>query len=188
MKFSELTDGDATPVGRRRLNGALAAFVAIIVAMTIDLVEDWHNGVDWGHLWLEGGIMVLALGGTVDLWLALRNAENRMTRLGGDLEATRRAAARYQAEANEALRGLGAAIDTQFERWGLTVAEREVGLLMLKGLSHKEVADLRGTSEQTVRQQALVVYRKAGLRNRSDLSAFFLEDLLLPKTQGAQTG
>ena len=182
MKVSELEDGDTTPVGRRRIGVALAAFIAIIVAMTIDLVEDWQNGVEWEHLWLEGGIMVLALGGTADLWLALRHAEDRVTRLDGDLEATRREAARYQAEATEALRGLGAAIDTQFERWGLTAAEREIGLLMLKGLSHKEVAELRGTSEQTVRQQALVVYRKAGLRNRSDLSAFFLEDLLLPKS------
>jgi DNA-binding NarL/FixJ family response regulator len=63
----------------------------------------------------------------------------------------------------------------------LTAAEREVGLLLLKGLSHKEVAAARGTSETTIRQQALAVYRKAGLRNRSDLSAFFLEDLLLPQ-------
>lgn len=41
---------------------------------------------------------------------------------------------------------------------------------------------LRATSEATVRQQAPVVYRKSGLRNRSDLSAFFLEDLLLPRS------
>jgi hypothetical protein len=42
------------------------------------------------------------------------------------------------------------------------------------------VAAARSTSETTIRQQALAVYRKAGLRNRSELSAFFLEDLLLP--------
>jgi len=45
-----------------------------------------------------------------------------------------------------------------------------------------EAAEVRATSEQTVRQQALVVYRKSGLRNRSERSAFFLEDLLLPQT------
>jgi hypothetical protein len=49
-------------------------------------------------------------------------------------------------------------------------------------LSHREIADVRSTSEATVRQQALVIYRKSGLRNRSELSAFFLEDLLLPRT------
>ena len=82
--------------------------------------------------------------------------------------------------AQEALRGLGEAIDSQFARWGLTPAEREVGLLLLKGLSHKEAAATRATSETTIRQQALAIYRKSGLRNRSELSAFFLEDLLLP--------
>jgi DNA-binding NarL/FixJ family response regulator len=81
------------------------------------------------------------------------------------------------------LRGLGEAIDRQFARWALTTAEREVGLLMLKGLSHKEVAAARSTTETTIRQQALAIYRKSGLRNRSELSAFFLEDLLLPAAQ-----
>jgi DNA-binding NarL/FixJ family response regulator len=79
-----------------------------------------------------------------------------------------------------ALRGLGEAIDRQFERWKLTPAEREVGLLLLKGLSQKEAAAARSTTETTVRQQALAIYRKSGLRNRSELAAFFLEDLLLP--------
>jgi DNA-binding NarL/FixJ family response regulator len=58
-----------------------------------------------------------------------------------------------------------------------------VGLLLLKGLSHKEVSEVRKTSETTIRQQALAIYRKAGLRSRAELSAFFLEDLLLPKFQ-----
>jgi DNA-binding NarL/FixJ family response regulator len=60
--------------------------------------------------------------------------------------------------------------------------EREVGLL-LKGLSHKEIADARSISETTIRQQALAIYRKSGLRSRAELSAFFLEDLLLPVDQ-----
>lgn len=78
------------------------------------------------------------------------------------------------------------AIDRQFERWGLFAAEREVALLLLKGLSHKEVASARETSERTVRQQALAVYRKAGLSGRAELAAFFLEDLLLPAPEAAR--
>ena len=90
---------------------------------------------------------------------------------------------RFRNEAQDALRGLGEAIDRQFGRWALSPAEREVALLLLKGLSHREVAAVRATSDATIRQQALAVYRKAGLRNRSELSAFFLEDLLLPAGQ-----
>jgi DNA-binding NarL/FixJ family response regulator len=51
---------------------------------------------------------------------------------------------------------------------------------MLKGLRHKEIAKIRHTSERTVRQQALAIYRKAGLEGRTDLAAYFLEDLLPP--------
>lgn len=66
-------------------------------------------------------------------------------------------------------------------RWGLTPAEQDIALLLLKGLSHKEIAQVRAVSETTVRQQARSLYRKAGLSGRSDLAAFFLEDLLGPR-------
>ena len=89
-------------------------------------------------------------------------------------------ARRWNAEAQNVLDGLGVAIDRQFDRWGLTPAEREVALLQLKGLRHRAIAELRHTSERTDRQQALSIYRKSGLDGRSDLAAFFLEDLLLP--------
>jgi hypothetical protein len=36
---------------------------------------------------------------------------------------------------------------------------------------------LRRTAEATIRQQAQNVYRKSGLSTRSELSAYFLEDL-----------
>jgi DNA-binding CsgD family transcriptional regulator len=99
---------------------------------------------------------------------------------GRDLHVARAEAERWRSEAHELLAGLGAAVSEQFDRWALTAAEQEVGLLLLKGLSHKEVADVRSTSERTVRQQALAIYRKAGLGGRAELAAFFFEDLLLP--------
>jgi DNA-binding CsgD family transcriptional regulator len=78
------------------------------------------------------------------------------------------------------LDGLGAAIERQFERWGLSAAEREVSLLVLKGLSHEEVSAVRRPSELTCRQQARSVCAKAGLTGRVELSAFFLVDLPAP--------
>ena len=112
-----------------------------------------------------------------------RRPEARIGALSRDLTRSREEAARWREEAQQALQGLGAAIDRQFARWELTPAEREVALLLLKGLSLKEVADVRGTSERTAREQARAGYRKAGLSGRSELSAFFLEDLLLPEAE-----
>ena len=66
-------------------------------------------------------------------------------------------------------------------RCALSPAESEIGRLLLKGLSHHEIADLRGVSERTARQQAQSLYKKAGLPGRAGLSAYFLEDLLGPR-------
>ncbi len=97
-----------------------------------------------------------------------------------DLELARAQGQRWRTEARSYLNGLGEAIETQFNRWNLTEAEREVALLLIKGLSHKEIATVRAVSERTVREQARSVYSKAGLTGRASLSAFFLEDLLAP--------
>jgi DNA-binding CsgD family transcriptional regulator len=100
-----------------------------------------------------------------------------------DLDVARAEGAQWRNDMREVLKGLGTAIDAQFDRWAPTPAEREVALLMLKGLSHKEIAAVRDASERTVRQQARAIYAKANLSGRAALSAFFLEDLLLPVEQ-----
>lgn len=155
-------------------------FLCIVVLIAVDLVEDWQRGSEGLHLGLESVVLVLAAAG---LWLlrgrvlheraAMRALRARLTEVSAAAESWRR-------ETEALSTGLGRAIDSQFQHWRLTDAEREVALLLLKGLSLREIAGLRETSERTVRQQALAVYRKAGLAGRAELSAFFLEDLLAP--------
>lgn len=110
-----------------------------------------------------------------------------------DLEIARAEGQAWRASAQSYLSGLGEEIEKQFEKWQLTPAEREVGLLMLKGFSHRELAGLRGTTEATVRHQAQAIYQKSTLPGRSAFCAYFLEDLLpsggydttgLPRPQG----
>ena len=98
-----------------------------------------------------------------------------------DLETARREGDGWRRKVQSHLAGLRGEMDKQFQDWGLTGAEREVGLLILKGLSHKEIASLRATTEATVRQQAQSIYRKAELPGKTAFSAYFLEDLLTPE-------
>jgi DNA-binding CsgD family transcriptional regulator len=151
---------------------------AVALLIAVDLVTDWNEGAHPLHMVLELAAFVAVGAVTVGM---LRRRERRIGVLSHDLSRTREEAARWRQEAEQALRGLGEAIDAQFDRWELTPAEREVGLLLLKGLSLREVADVRGTSERTARDQARAVYRKGDLSGRSELAAFFLEDLLLPR-------
>jgi DNA-binding CsgD family transcriptional regulator len=152
----------------------------IVLLVGLDVASDLHEGTDLPHVALELLVIVIAGSAAVALWRQLRRARTSNLALRADLTAARADLEKFQAESQELLRGLGVAIDRQFDRWALSPAEREVALLLLKGLSHKDVAQVRETSERTVRQQALSVYRKAGLAGRAELAAFFLEDLLLP--------
>ena len=97
-----------------------------------------------------------------------------------DLDVARIQGRQWRDETRALLKGLGEAINRQFLTWKLTQAERDVGLLILKGLSLKEIAAVRVTSDRTIRAQARSLYAKAGLSGRAALSAFFLEDLLAP--------
>ncbi|MFN2328334.1 MAG: helix-turn-helix transcriptional regulator [Chromatocurvus sp.] len=151
-----------------------------------DLASDYSKGVDLLHLTIES--LLLALSGTAMLWLVLRTVRQRqhLGDLEGNLGRARRESIRWRERYQDTIRGLSGAISEQFERWELSAAEAEIAMLMLKGLPLKEIADLRGTGERTVREQARSVYRKAGVASRSALSAFFLEDLLAPiETTGA---
>lgn len=69
-------------------------------------------------------------------------------------------------------------IKWQFTEWNLTPSEHEVALLILKGLSIREISNARSTKEKTVRTQASSIYYKSNLHGRHELSAWFFEDLL----------
>ena len=174
-------------------------FFAICLTLGLDLVGDLREGVEGWHLAAEGLGVVLALAGMVELFRRWRRMQGELGELARTLGRVRREAAdreehlqtalesarsdfeRWREESRSMMTALSSAIDDQFGRWDLTPAEREVGLLLLKGLSFKEIAGVRNTSERTVRQQAQILYRKAGLMGRAELAAFFLEDLLLPQ-------
>lgn len=176
-----------TDVGseRRRALATVALFAAIATLAALDLVGDLRDGTTPVHAVVEGGIV---LAGAVGIALVLRRlvalgrrvhlAEDEARALAVRLDATRAEADAWRAEVHDLLDGLGAAIERQLARWGLTAAEKDVAFLLLKGLSHKEIAAARRVGEATVRQQAAAIYKKAGLGGRHDLAAFFLEDLV----------
>jgi DNA-binding CsgD family transcriptional regulator len=162
--------------------GKLTALVLLVIAVLVgaDAVGDLQSGARGWHVVLELAATSLAAAGVVGLAAQAWVARRQTAALTSDLARVTREAERWRQDAEALLRGLGDAIDQQFARWDLTPAEREIGLLLLKGLSLKEIAGVRDTSERTVRQQTLAIYRKSGLGGRAELAAFFLEDLLLP--------
>jgi DNA-binding CsgD family transcriptional regulator len=158
---------------------AICLFVAQAVLEHMRSTETFTTVIFLNDL-LEMGL--LAGGVAMTAFVVFETRELRIERLEmlDDLATARRESSRWRDAARAHVNGLSQAIAAQFRTWGLTDSEADVAGLMLKGLAHKEIATLRQCSEATVRQHATVVYRKSGLISRSQLTAFFLEDLLMP--------
>jgi len=163
----------------------IGAFTLIGVMAAADLLIDSEEGVSGAHVFAEAAVVVIAIAAAA--WL-IRGLLIRTGELDLRLASSHESAQAWREEAESLLLGLGASIDRQFGRWRLSVAEKEVALLLLKGLAHKDIARMRSISEATARQQATAVYRKAGVEGRNDLAAFFLEDLALPQSRDAVSG
>lgn len=169
----------ALPMPRNTRDYLLLALAALVVVLTVlDVGSDLRAGTPLAHIFHEALLVGAAL--TLVAWVLsdLYRRRREVARLRYELEAVREAARSRSPELRKARAELSDAIDAQFTEWGLSPSEREVGRLLLKGLSIKEIAALRETHEKTVRQHASAIYHKAGLPGRHAFAAWFLEDLL----------
>lgn len=147
----------------KRLPVLILACASLFFAYDIvsDLLDDDENAL---HIIIEA-LVFIAITAVLyreilrlrSLHSALAGERDRSERLSGELMATMR---------------------RQFEQWQLSPSETEVALLLIKGLSMKEIAEARKVKEKTVRTQAANVYAKSGYAGRHELAAHFIEDLM----------
>ena len=152
----------------------------VVLISILDLIEDIENESGVSYLVVDVLYLVTMLGVLGYLWrylpLTLKKTNLALTtqivEKHKDIES-------WKQKAADTMKGFSQLISAQFDEWGLSNAEKEVALLLLKGLSIKEISYVRGTSPGTTRQQATSLYEKANISSRAELSAFFLEDVLL---------
>ena len=172
------------------MRGVLLVVLGLVVIGGItDLILDRPASLLSAHVLVELGLVALSFGTAVVLWRGWRKTGRELDEARIELDTARRTVAERQAErdvwkdqAEAALAGFGEEIGRQLAAWGLTPAESDVALGLLKGLGHKEIAARSGRSERTVRQHAVSVYQKAGIGGRAELAAFFLGELRIPGT------
>jgi DNA-binding NarL/FixJ family response regulator len=139
----------------------VAATLFFAFDIIVDLVDKDES---WLHLLVES-IVFLAI--STVLFQELR----RLRQLKAELSEERTRTARLSGE-------LLAVMRKQFAQWRLSPSESEIALLLIKGLSMKEIAEARQVKEKTIRQQATSVYAKSGYAGRHELAAHFIEDLM----------
>lgn len=154
------------------------AFVVILLLSVLDIYQDVESKSSIAHI---AGDFLMFSAVISGLWILIGRAQ-RLNKNIAQLQSayfTAKQDVQHLSESkDQLLKGFGEVIDAQLDAWKLSQAEKEIALLMLKGLSHVEIAEIRHTSERTVRQQSLSVYAKSGVKGRTDLAAFFLEDIL----------
>lgn len=140
------------------LASATLFFAYDIVA---DLVDDseslFHIVVESAVFFAISTVLLIELRRVSRLTEVVHQERDKTARLSGELLAVMR---------------------NQFTDWGLSPSECEVALLLIKGLSMREISAAREVKEKTIRQQATSVYAKSGYAGRHELTAHFIEDLM----------
>lgn len=153
-------------------------FAMVIIASAVDLLADISHGTSIEHVIREAAIVAISMVVIVWVLFDLRQQTLEIRVLKNELEGRDKHGATPKKYVLEARKRLGNVVTQQFSEWKLTGSEADVGWLLLKGLSMKEIAMVRSTLEKTVRQQAPSIYKKSGVQGRHAFSAWFIEDIL----------
>jgi len=131
-----------------------------------DVIIDLNQGghLDDIHLILEAVAALALITGVIYLMRELRDLLSRMAAMEFGIRAARGE--------------MASLIDALFYQWQLTPSEREIALLVLKGIDNDSIAQMRGTAPGTVRAQCTRVYAKAEVDGRAQFLSIFMEELL----------
>ena len=160
-------------------NSVITLILIIIMLLNgLDVIVDLGLGVPLWHILQEASLVVLSAIAATLLILHIRKKNKSLHYLAENLSDANQQIALLNSKIKEERKRYSLVIKEQFDSWNFTLGEQQVALLLLKGLSLKEVASVRTTKEITVRQQASSIYAKSGLVGRHEFSAWFLEDFL----------
>ena len=158
------------PVLKRERRAVVLSIIIVLQALCAmfffgDVVFDLIEGerLDNIHLSLEAGAAVILMTGVVFLMNELRDLLDRMEVMDVSIRAARGE--------------MTVLFEEFFDKWKLTVSEREIALFVLKGVDNAEIARIRGTAPSTVRAQCTQIYQKAKVDSRAQLLSTFVEEL-----------
>lgn len=158
--------------------GGFAAFV--LFSSAEDIIEEFSDGQAPLQMLDDISLFLISAFLLIIFLIDYLNQQKSLHELSGQLESMRGRLKKIDTDSVEIARQYRTVIQKQFDQWKLSPGEQEIALALIKGLSFREVAELRDTREKTVRQQAASVYKKAGLSGRHELAGWFFEDLLNP--------
>jgi DNA-binding NarL/FixJ family response regulator len=156
----------------------LIVLTLVAIFFMADIFFDIQEGIPVSHIWHEVVMFGIAFGALIWQIRVIMKKNDHIQSLNTELLDTKQSYQEWKAKTHASAQEIRQLIDKQFLLWHLSHSEKDVALLLIKGLSMKEIAEIRNTQEKTVRQQATTIYKKSELSGRQELAAFFLEDIL----------
>ena len=163
----------------------LIVLALVAIFFITDIFFDLQEGIPVSHIWHEAVMFGIAFGALLWQIRVIMKKNDHIESLNTELLDTKQSYQEWKAKTHASAQEIRQLIDKQFLLWHLSHSEKDVALLLIKGLSMKEIAEIRNTQEKTVRQQATTIYKKSELSGRQELAAFFLEDILSAPIQPA---
>ena len=149
--------------------GMMLAFIFFLFDVVFDLRDHFSDGTPYSkdeviHLVFEGGAVVALFFGMASLFKYTSFLKNQNSKAQMQLSA-------LKVDFDEYVR-------SQFAKWELTVAEKDVALLLLRGLNTSDIAGLRSVSVGTIKVQAHNVFGKSGVSSRVEFMALFMDEFI----------
>ena len=157
----------------------IGLLLTVAVLHTYGFSIDVHEADrDLLHITLEAALVIISFTGIGYLMWENYRKHQEIEALNNQLHHSHTRISDLHKKLQQAGKGYIGVIHEQLDVWELSPTEKEVALLLLKGLSFEEIAAIRHTKEKTVRQQAISLYRKSVLNGRHEFAAWFFEDFL----------
>ncbi|QYK12873.1 LuxR C-terminal-related transcriptional regulator [Shewanella rhizosphaerae] len=161
----------------------IALLVLIMLFKLVDIVADVQLEIPAWHIAQESVLVLLTVIATLYLSRDLMRRSRQVKALAHRLAQADKQIDNLSTQMRAARQEYSQAVASQFDTWGFTKSEQQVAFLILKGLSFKEIAEVRQTKEKTVRQQASTIYGKAEVDGRHTFCAWFMEDFIQDHNQ-----
>lgn len=160
------------------LRSLLLPFCILVMLFLVDMIWDSSEQISYLHFITDGLIIGSFVYLVINVWQRYRNDAALHHQTVTKLSQSNRKIKTQSQQIEKLREGITQHIQQVFQDWKLTQAERDIALLIIKGYSLDEIAQFRHKSERTVRDQAATIYRKAKVKNRVELTAYFIEDLI----------
>ncbi|PIP96231.1 MAG: hypothetical protein COW00_19920 [Bdellovibrio sp. CG12_big_fil_rev_8_21_14_0_65_39_13] len=146
--------------------------IGIFLIVTFDISYDVLDGMGL-HVLFRSAIV-----GVTILYTVFRMVRYVWSSFQFELEESKKTAGQYERKIKDFIGEFKKYIEDEFEKWQFSQSEKEIAYLLLKGLSSKDMAAKRFTSERTIRNQCATIYQKSGLQGKTDFCAYFLQEFL----------